>query len=137
MNPVETLDALHVTETMSATQVAIGVKSIREPARESDGKRILVSRSWPGDVSRQEAAIRDWRHRWAPSESLLQWFDNSEARWPEFCERYRQELVSSGRLKEVQALAKLAKVGKITLVYTDPGHERNVARALLSFILET
>jgi uncharacterized protein YeaO (DUF488 family) len=136
MNPVETLDALHVTEPMSPARVDIGVKSIREPALVSDGKRILVSRSWPSDVSRAEAALGEWRHDWAPSDSLLEWFVSSEARWLEFCDRYRHELVTSGRIKEVQVLARLAKVEKITLVYTDPGRERNVARALLTFILE-
>ncbi len=137
MNPVETLDAPRITEPRSATGVGIGIKNIREPAHVSDGKRILVNGSWPSDISRQEAALGEWRHDWAPSGSLLHWFDNSEARWPEFCQRYKQELVTSGKIKELHVLAKRAKVEKITLVYTDPSRERNVAKALLTFILGT
>ncbi len=137
MNPVETPGAPRTTESTSAAGVDIEIKSIREPALAADGKRILVNQLWPHDVTRKEAALGEWRHDWAPSGPLLQWFGNSEARWPEFCARYKQELVTSGKIKEICAIAERAKVERITLVYTEPSRERNVAKALLTFILET
>lgn len=136
MSTAGILDAPRNAESESTTRVDIVIKSIREPAFASDGKRILVSQLWPQDVTRKEAALAEWRHDWAPSRPLLQWFGSSEGRWPEFCERYRQELVTYGRMSELHALAERAKGGRITLVYTDPNPERNVAAALLIFIRE-
>jgi uncharacterized protein YeaO (DUF488 family) len=114
----------------------IRIKSIREAASPDDGRRILVNRFWPPGVTKVEAALSEWHQNWAPSWPLRQWFDYSEDRWPTFCERYRAELVHSGKIKEVLVLAELSKRERVTLVFTGASPERNVAAALLRFIQE-
>jgi uncharacterized protein YeaO (DUF488 family) len=136
MNPGRTLDAHRTTEPLSATGAGIEIKSVREPPLTSDGKRILVNRLWPRDITRQQAAVDEWRPDWAPSGPLRRSFDTLEDRWPEFCKRYKQELLRRGKMGELCALAERAKVERLTLVFTDPNRERNVASALLAFISE-
>ena len=137
MNPGRTFGAPRTTEPMSATGAGIEIKSVREPALTSDGKRILVNRLWPRDITREEAAVDEWRPDWAPTAPLLRSFDTLEDQWPEFCERYKQELLRRGKMGELCALAERAKVERVTLVFTDPNRERNVAKALLIFIGES
>ncbi len=53
------------------------IKSIYETPEDGDGFRILVDRSWPGYVSKEEAKLNLWIKDVAPSKELVKWLDDS------------------------------------------------------------
>lgn len=106
------------------------VKSVREPAADGDGERILVDRLWPRGVSRTGAHLDAWRRDLAPSDQLRRWFAHDPARWDEFRRRYRAELEANGRLGEVADIARRARDHPITLLFGARDREHNNAVAL-------
>ena len=55
-------------------------RAYEKPAR-GDGCRVLVDRIWPRGVSKEEAALDQWRKEIAPSTALRKWFGHDPARW--------------------------------------------------------
>ena len=72
------------------------IKRAYAPAEESDGYRILVDRLWPRGISKEKAQIDLWLKSVAPSNELRKWFGHDPEKFPEFEQRYRAELASSG-----------------------------------------
>jgi uncharacterized protein YeaO (DUF488 family) len=67
------------------------LKRAYDPPSASDGHRVLVDRSWPRGVSKQDARIDEWLEELAPSAELRKWFAHDPARFAEFRERYERE----------------------------------------------
>lgn len=108
------------------------IKSIYETPEEVDGFRILVDRSWPGYVSKNEAKVDLWIKDVAPSKGLVEWFDDSN-KWDEFQERYSEELKEKKELiKQLRILEKFN--GSVTLVYSTNYGEENSASVLLKLL---
>jgi uncharacterized protein YeaO (DUF488 family) len=103
------------------------------PAQTGDGTRVLIDRLWPRGVRRADAAIDLWLKQIAPSTELRQWFGHDPVRWPEFRERYAQELREHPEL--VEQLRVLARKGPITLVYAAHDEQHNDALVLRSIVL--
>ncbi|GFO61454.1 hypothetical protein GMST_37790 [Geomonas silvestris] len=112
----------------------IGIKRIYDPAEEADGRRILVDRLWPRGLSKDKAHIDDWLKEIAPSDELRHFFGHDPQRWPEFRERYRQELTA--HREELDRLRELAAGGRVTLVYAARDIEHNNAVVLKELLLE-
>ena len=56
---------------------------------------LLADRLWPRGVSKAELPLDGWLRDLTPSSDLRRWFHEDMAgRWPEFCRRYRAELVA-------------------------------------------
>ena len=72
--------------------MTLQLKRAYDDAEGSDGYRVLVDKFWPRGVSKEDAALDEWRKQVAPSDELREWFDHDPARWTEFCERYHAEL---------------------------------------------
>ena len=100
----------------------IALKRAYEPAAESDGHRVLVDRLWPRGVSRERARIDEWARELAPSSELRTWFGHDPARFHEFRRRYVHEL--EGQTARLRDLRRIARHGRLTLVYAarDPEH---------------
>jgi uncharacterized protein YeaO (DUF488 family) len=110
------------------------LKRAYEPAKASDGTRILVDRLWPRGVSKAEAGIDEWMKEIAPSTELRKWFGHEATRWNEFQRRYRSEL-----RQHADALARiraLAKTQTVTLVYSAHDEKHNDAVVLRDVLLE-
>lgn len=93
----------------------IRVKRAYDPPSRHDGKRVLVDRLWPRGVSKTSLRIDEWRRDIAPTVELRRWFGHNPARYAEFRERYRKELVHHR-----DALADLALASEkhvVTLVF--------------------
>lgn len=105
-------------------------KRIYDPPASGDGHRVLVDRLWPRGVSRDKAALDEWLKEIAPSDELRHWFGKDEAKWPEFERRYRTELLTPEHKPELDRLRKLAKKGRVTLLYAKRDEDRNNAVAL-------
>jgi uncharacterized protein YeaO (DUF488 family) len=90
------------------------IKRVYEPAKPSDGIRVLVDRLWPRGVSKAKAKLDHWMKDVAPSPQLRTWFGHKPERFAEFRKRYREELAANPAVAE---LRKLGKNRRVTLLY--------------------
>jgi len=110
-------------------------RAYEAPAR-SDGPRVLVDRIWPRGVAKEDADITHWLKGLAPSTELRKWFGHDPDKWPEFREKYQQELNSEDASEDLAVLkGVLEKHDRITLVFAAKDTEHNNAVALRDFIM--
>lgn len=112
----------------------IKLKRAYEPADSTDGERILVDRLWPRGVSKDEAHLDAWMKDLAPSTALRQWYGHVVARWPEFQDRYEQELQTPEKKELLRELAEKARANTVTLVYGAKDTEHNEAAVLKEYL---
>jgi uncharacterized protein YeaO (DUF488 family) len=108
------------------------LKRAYEPARASDGYRVLIDRLWPRGVSRKEARLDEWARELAPSNELRQWFGHDPARFDDFRHRYAEEL--SPHETKLNELRRRAREGTLTLVYGARDTEHNDAVVLADIL---
>jgi uncharacterized protein YeaO (DUF488 family) len=111
----------------------IQIARIYEPAKKSDGRRVLVDRLWPRGIKKENAHVDLWMKDIAPSEALREWFGHKPERWTEFQRRYRTEL---SKKKELVAELKRAEKmhGKLTLLFAARDKKHNQAVVLLHML---
>ena len=108
------------------------LKRVYLPPEAADGTRVLVERLWPRGLTKQAAALDHWLKDVSPSPDLRKWFGHRPERWPEFRERYREELAASeAALQELRALW---AAGPVTLVYAARDEKRNSALILKDYL---
>ncbi|MBO1025897.1 DUF488 domain-containing protein [Ochrobactrum sp. SD129] len=112
----------------------IKIKRIYDEPQPNDGFRILVDRVWPRGMTKEEAAIDLWAKDLAPSTGLRKWFDHDSAKWPEFQEKYRDELKANQAAIQ-EALTK-ASGARLTLLFGAKDVEHNQAVVLRDFLME-
>ena len=106
----------------------VRVKRVYEPAKRSDGYRILIDRLWPRGISHDRARLDAWERDLAPSAALRTWFGHRPDRFEEFRARYLEELRQQRpRLSE---LRRRAGHGTVTLVFAARDTEHNDAVVL-------
>jgi uncharacterized protein YeaO (DUF488 family) len=106
----------------------VRLKRAYEPVSAEDGYRLLVDRLWPRGVSKEQAKLDEWDQELAPSGELREWFGHESGRFPEFRQRYIDELrTNRARLRE---LRRRARAGTLTLVYSAHDSEHNDAVVL-------
>jgi uncharacterized protein YeaO (DUF488 family) len=94
----------------------IRCKRIYEPSERGDGYRVLVDRLWPRGLKKEEAAFDVWIKDIAPSTELRQWYGHRSEAWPEFQQRYRQELKRPEAAAELEKLREIAAKRPLTLL---------------------
>lgn len=109
----------------------IALKRVYAAAEAGDGFRLLVERLWPRGVSKEKAAVDLWLKDIAPSAELRQWFAHDDDKWPEFQQRYREELRENPAVDTLRGL--ILQHRRITFVYA-ASDERNSASVLKQFI---
>lgn len=97
-----------------------------------DGKRILVDRLWPRGLKKEEVGVDEWIKEIAPSSALRKWFGHDPAKWAEFKEKYRRELVGNKELLE--QIKEDAHRGTVTILYAAKDREHNNGVALKEFL---
>ncbi len=95
-----------------------------------DGHRVLVDRVWPRGRTKAELRLDAWARDLGPSSDLRKWFGHDPARWTEFRSRYRSELTEPERARALEALATIARSGRITIVYGARDREHNQAQVI-------
>jgi uncharacterized protein YeaO (DUF488 family) len=110
----------------------VRLKRAYEPARASDGYRVLVDRLWPRGVSREEARLDEWARELAPSAELRRWFGHDPARFDDFRRRYVKELAPNET--KLSELRQRARDGTLTLVYGARDTEHNDAVVLAEIL---
>ena len=117
---------------MRSHQVDLHIKRVYAPRSKDDGKRILVDRLWPRGMTKQRADVDLWLKDIAPSTELRKWFGHDPGRWPEFRQKYIQELQT--RSPELDALRDDATRGAVTLLYGAKDEIHNEAAVLLELL---
>ena len=111
------------------------IKRIYETIEEQDGYRVLTDRLWPRGIAKAKAAIDLWEKTVAPSTELREWFGHIPERFPEFTERYLQELEdNSDATKFVELCQKQLEKSNVTLLYGAKDEVHNQAVVLQNFI---
>lgn len=91
-----------------------------------------MDRVWPRGLTKEQAGISIWLKDVAPSTELRKWFGHDPEKWTEFQSRYFKELRHNG--ENVSQLLKLARKGKVTLVYGARDQQFNNAVALKRYL---
>jgi uncharacterized protein YeaO (DUF488 family) len=110
------------------------LKRVYEKVEKSDGCRILVDGLWPRGFTKNELELDKWMREIAPSAETRKWYGHRPDRWEEFRRRYRRELESSPRKEMVEELVRLARSGKVTLVFAARDIERSNAAVLQEIV---
>lgn len=106
----------------------ITIKRIYAEPSEADGFRVLVDRLWPRGMTKEKARVDLWLKEIAPTTELRKWFGHDLKRWPDFVERYQEELKTKSELLAV--LADNACRGKVTLLFAGRDEDHNEAVVL-------
>lgn len=112
--------------------MTIKLKRAYEPAKRTDGTRVLVDRLWPRGISKKAARIDHWLKEIAPSAELRKWFNHDPVKWLKFRQKYFRELDANREV--VGQLQELARSGDVTLVYGAKDEEHNDAVALRDYL---
>lgn len=112
----------------------INVKRVYDDKEKDDGLRVLVDRIWPRGLSKEKAAVDLWLKGVAPSSNLRKWFGHDPHRWPDFLERYRDELKHEEPEDLDKLKACLEEHDKVTLLFGTREAEYNNAVALAEFL---
>ncbi len=112
------------------------IKRAYDPPDPADGYRVLVDRLWPRGLGKEGAQLDEWRPDIAPTNVLRVWFAHDPGKWDEFRERYRNELLASGRMEDLATLAARAGKGTVTLLFGARDREKNNAAALREILEE-
>lgn len=116
--------------------MAVRLRRIYDPPSREDGYRVLLDRLWPRGISKADARLDAWARDLAASTALRRWFGHDPARWEEFRERYRGELLAPERRAAVDALAQRARSETVTLLYGAQDREHNNAVVLAEVLAE-
>lgn len=109
--------------------MTIKVKRIYEPDSEDDGYRLLVDRLWPRGLTEETAGVDLWMRDVAPSTELRKWYGHEIDKWPEFRERYEEELIHHGELLDlIRDIEQHRKT--VTLLFGAKDEEHNEANVL-------
>lgn len=100
-------------------------KRAYEPFADTDGYRVLIDRLWPRGVSKARANLDAWEKDVAPSDELRKWYEHDPPKWPEFQKRYKRELEAPAAKRVLDDLARRAKRGRVTLVYSS--HDADIS----------
>jgi uncharacterized protein YeaO (DUF488 family) len=110
----------------------VRIKRVYDEPDPADGLRVLVDRLWPRGIKKDNAAFDVWMRELAPSTELRKWFHRDPARWNEFRQRYRDELLE--RESDLEALRQRARQQRLTLIYAAKDPKINHAAVLEEII---
>ena len=110
----------------------IHLKRAYDPARSTDGTRLLIERLWPRGVRKSSLRVKSWLKDVAPSTELRKWFSHDPVKWNKFRSRYFAELKANP--DSWQPIVEAAHHGTVTLIYSSHDTEHNNAVALQEFL---
>jgi len=111
----------------------IKCKSIYRTPEPEDGERVFVDRLWPEGISTRDAALHRWLQELAPSYELWR-YSFSVEQWPEYKERYWQELAKKPNLALLRELLDKSRDATVTLLYGTRNDQYNNAVALKQYV---
>ncbi|HSQ67812.1 MAG TPA: DUF488 domain-containing protein [Polyangiaceae bacterium] len=112
----------------------IRLKRAYEPAKPSDGYRVLVERLWPRGLRKEDARLDAWLKDIAPSNELRTWFGHDPKRWREFRARYKRELHTEPAAALLDELTRRAARNTVTLVFSTHDEQQSNATILKELV---
>ncbi len=112
--------------------MVIRVKSIREPPGAGDGYRVLIARSWPRGLRREQAAIDLWPRQLAASARVRRRAGSPSTQWHCFRHLYASELDARGQ--DWRPLLTRAARHCVTLLHAGSDEACNDAVALMEYL---
>jgi uncharacterized protein YeaO (DUF488 family) len=109
-------------------------KNAYEPAGSADGYRVLIDRLWPRGLSKEKAKLDAWEKDIAPSAELRKWYGHDPEKWPEFQQRYKEELRAPAAKAVLDALTERARKGRVTLVFASKAGDISNAAVLVALL---
>jgi uncharacterized protein YeaO (DUF488 family) len=109
-------------------------KNAYEPAGSADGYRVLIDRLWPRGLSKEKAKLDAWEKDIAPSAELRKWYGHDPEKWPEFQQRFKEELRAPAAKAVLDALTERAKKGRVTLVFASKAGDISNAAVLVALL---
>ncbi|MEN6291819.1 MAG: DUF488 family protein [Methanobacterium sp.] len=105
------------------------IKSIYEPADKEDGFRILVDKTWPEGLSKEDAKVDLWLKEIAPTKDTDKWITENTVDFEGFKEEYHRELRKKKTL--ISIILNFEKEnGTVTLLYSKHDPECNCVAVL-------
>ncbi len=104
------------------------LKRIYEEPSADDGYRILVDRLWPRGISKEKAKIEEWLKELGPSTELRKWFGHIPEKYPEFKEKYKEELKS--QTENLKHIIEISEKQQVCLCYGAKDTEHNQAQVI-------
>lgn len=92
-------------------------------SKNDDEYVVLTDRLWPRGIKKEVLDIDEWNKRVAPSSELRRWFGHEPQKFPEFSERYTDELKQ--QTMELERLRAIAAEQILTLLYAARDCEHN------------
>ena len=114
----------------------VTIKRAYEAPSRNDGTRILVDRTWPRGLKKENLRIEQWMRELGPSNELRRSFGHDPNRWEDFHRRYVKELKRAAVQPLLEELLNIARKGKLTLVYSAHDQQHNQA-VVLKELLDT
>ena len=105
------------------------IKRIDETPEEEDGFRILIDKSLPEGLSREDAKVDLWLKEIAPTKDIEEWPEDDPARFDKFKEEYRDELQKKKTLIKIIRNTEKEKL-TVTFLYSAQDSEHNAAAVL-------
>ena len=112
----------------------VKTKSVYDPAEDTDGQRILVTRFWPRGLSKARLSVAQWMKDVAPSRELLEDWKAGRISWDEYTVRYYREMLAHEAT--ISDLRRRAGVGTITLLCFEREGDPHCHRHLLKVLIE-
>ena len=111
----------------------IKLKRAYDAPSDGDGYRVYIDRLWPRGLSHETFHYDWWDKDIAPSNELREWFHaDPDTRWPEFKQRYTDELKAKPEFATLRSA--IADKAVVTLLYSSRDRLHNnavVVRAVL------
>lgn len=115
----------------------IQIKRIYEEKSDLDGFRVLVDRLWPRGITKERAALDEWRRDIAPSPELRKWFGHKSELFADFSKKYLDELEKNQFAAAfVNLCREKLKSQNVTLLYAAKNPECNHALVLKNWLCE-
>jgi uncharacterized protein YeaO (DUF488 family) len=95
---------------------------------------VLIDRLWPRGLSKEKAKLDAWEKDIAPSAELRKWYGHDPEKWPEFQQRFKEELRAPAAKAVLDALTERAKKGRVTLVFASKAGDISNAAVLVALL---
>lgn len=117
---------------MSTKHAPPRIRRVYDDPDPDDGTRVLVDRIWPRGIAKDKAHVDEWLKAIAPSDDLRHYLHADFDRFPDFADRYRQELSDDAHAEALTRLRELYHQGPLTLLTST----KEVKRSHLTVLAE-
>ncbi|MFD1125721.1 DUF488 domain-containing protein [Lentilactobacillus raoultii] len=111
------------------------LERIYDKPQDLSGYRILVDRLWPRGISKVNAKLDQWEKQIAPSKELRSWFSHDPKKFPDFKQKYLDELKQNDQVADFVSLVQdKLKAENVILLYGAKDREHNQAVVLKQYL---